>query len=213
MSKIDRVKWYRLSDGRLLLDVHILYDERSASLTDESRWQLGISMRYPESKVDSVHWMGNGPFRVWRNRLKGTQFGTWALAYNNTVTGQYNSTLPPLYPEFKGYRSNMRWMEIYHAGKKCMKVTSLTEGLYFRLFTPEEAIDETPGEMGGKDEGKKRQERTMVKFPDGDISFLLSIPPMQSYKPLEQLGPGATPDNIRIKSGDEGFHIRLVLER
>lgn len=211
MSRIDDLHWYRLKDGRLYLDAHILYDERSAALTDESKWQVGVSMRYPESEVDSVRWLGNGPFRVWRNRLKGTQFGTWSLAYNNTITGQYNSLTPPQYPEFKGYRSDMRWLEIYHKGEVKFKVTTLTEGLYFRLFTPEEAVDETPGEMGGMDEGKKKQERTMIDFPAGDISFLLSIPPMRSYKPLEQLGPGAAPDNIRIKSGDEGFRIRLVV--
>lgn len=107
---------------------------------------------------------------------------------------------------------SVRWLEIYHGGTIKCRVSSLTEGLYFRLFTPEEAVDETPGEMGGADEGKKKQERTMVPFPEGDISFLLSIPPMQSYKPLDQLGPGAIPDNIRIKSGDEGFHIRLVFD-
>lgn len=212
MSQIDDVKWYRLKDGRLFLDAHILYNERMAHLTDESKWMVGISIRYPEAEVDSVRWLGRGPYRVWRNRLEGQQFGTWSLAYNNTVTGQYNSTEPPLYPEFKGYRSDMRWLEIYHQGKVQMRFTSLTDGLYFRLFTPEEAVDQTPGEMGGMDEGKRKQERTMVKFPDGDISFLLSIPPMQSYKPLEQLGPSAQPDNIRIKSGDEGFHIRLIVE-
>lgn len=212
LSKIDDLKWWRVGEKTLLLRAHILYDERTASLTDESKWQIGISLRYPENEVDSVRWLGNGPFRVWKNRLKGTQFGTWSLAYNNSVTGQYNSMTPPLYPEFKGYRSNMRWMEIYHKGERKLKVTSLTDGLYFRLFTPEEAIDETPGEMGGMDEGKRKQERTMVKFPAGDISFLLSIPPMQSYKPLEQLGPGAMPDNIRIKSGDKGFDIELLIE-
>lgn len=213
MSQMDDVRWYRLPDGRLLLDTHILYDERKAYLTDESKWTVGLSMRYPETEVDSVRWLGRGPFRVWRNRLAGQQFATWSLAYNNTVTGQYNTPQPPLYPEFKGYRSDMRWLEIYHGGDVKLRVTSLTEGLYFRLFTPEEAVDQTPGEMGGMDEGKRKQERTMVKFPDGDISFLLSIPPMQSYKPLEQLGPSAQPDNIRIKPGDEGFHIRLIVER
>ena len=44
------------------------------------------------------------------------------------------------------------------------------------------------------------------------LVFLLSIPPIQSYKPLEQLGPQSQPDNIRIKSGDEGFPIRLVFD-
>lgn len=212
MSKINKINWYKLTDGRLLLDAHILDNERNASLTDESKWQIGLSMRYPESEVDSVRWLGRGPYRVWKNRLQGQQFGLWSLAYNNTITGQYNSYDPPKYPEFKGYRSDMRWMEIYHKGKVAMKVSTLTEGLYFRLFTPEEAVDETPGEMGGMDEGKKKQERTMIDFPKGDISFLLSIPPMRSYKPLEQLGPSAQPDNIRIKSGDEGFHIMLIFE-
>lgn len=206
-------QWYELPDGRLYMDAHIFYDERKAGLTDESKWQVGVSFNYPEDNVDSVRWEGRGPYRVWRNRLKGQQYGMWSLAYNNTVTGQYNSAEPPVYPEFKGYRSEMRWMEIVNKDKTRWKVTSLTDNLYFRLFTPEEAIDQTPGEMGGLQEGKGgKQERTMVKFPAGDVSFLLSIPPMQSYKPLEQLGPKSQPDNIRIKSGDEGFHIRLIFE-
>lgn len=208
--KFDDVKWYRLRDGRYYLDIRMLYDERTAALTDESKWQVGISIDYPETEVDSVRWMGRGPYRVWRNRLQGQQFGVWSLAYNNTITGQYNSFTAPAYPEFKGYRSDMRWLEVYRGGEVALRVTSLTEGLYFRLFTPEEAIDMTPGEMGGIDEGKKKQERTMIPFPSGDISFLLSIPPMRSYKPLEQLGPAAQPDVIRIKSGDEGFRMRLV---
>lgn len=213
MSNIYDLKWYRLADGRYYLDARILYNERTASLTDESKWQVGVSFAYSEENVDSVRWEGRGPYRVWRNRLKGQQYGVWQLAYNNTITGQYNSAECPVYPEFKGYRSDMRWMEIVNKDKSRWKVTSLTEGLYFRLFTPEEAVDETPGEMGGLQEGKaKKQERTMVPFPAGDISFLLSIPPIQSYKPLEQLGPKSQPDNIRIKSGDEGFHIRLVFE-
>ncbi len=52
----------------------------------------------------------------------------------------------------------------------------------------------------------------MVKFPDGDISFLLSIPPIRSYKPLEQQGPQSQPDEIRIKSGDEGLKIHIVFD-
>lgn len=213
MSQIDKLNWYRLDNGLLYLDAHILYNERTAHLTDDSKWTVGISIKYPEEEVDSVRWLGRGPYRVWRNRLEGQQYGIWTLAYNNTVTGQYNSPQPPVHPEFKGYRSDMRWMEIYKSDTLKLRVTSLTEGLYMRLFTPEEAIDTTPGEMGGMNEGKRKQERTMVKFPEGDISFLLSIPPMQSYKPLEQLGPSAQPDNIRIKSGDEGFHIRLLFDK
>ncbi|MDO4819237.1 MAG: glycoside hydrolase family 2 TIM barrel-domain containing protein [Prevotella sp.] len=212
-SRIEDVRWYELPDGRLYMDARLFNNQRTANLTDESRWQVGVSFDYPETDVDSVTWEGRGPYRVWRNRLKGQQYGIWSLAYNNTVTGQYNSAQCPVYPEFKGYRSEIRWVDILNKDKTHWKVTSLTENLYLRLFTPEEAIDQTPGEMTGVEMTvRKKQERTMIPFPAGNISFLLSIPPMQSYKPLEQLGPHSQPDNIRIKSGDEGFHIRLIFE-
>ena len=215
---IDSIQWRQTPDGLLHMDAVILNDERGHGYggnfyTEDSKWTIGLSFNYPEEQVDSVHWVGRGPYRVWRNRLKGQDFGMWSLAYNNTKTGDYNSPTPPLYPEFKGYRSDMRWMELQNKNGKSIRVHTLNEGLYFRLFTPEEAVDQTPGEMGGLQETQPRkQERSMVKFPEGDISFLLSIPPIQSYKPLEQLGPLSQPDNIRIKSGDEGFHIRLVFD-
>lgn len=120
-------------------------------------------------------YFGNGPYRVWRNRIKGTQFGVWTKEYNNTVTGEYNTSNPPVYPEFKGYHANVHWMQFPD-----FRVTSLADGLFVRLYTPEEAIDQTPGEMGVIDVGKRKQERTMIDFPSGDISFLLSIPPMRS---------------------------------
>ena len=49
----------------------------------------------------------------------------------------------------------------------------------------------------------------MEAFPPGDISFLLEIPGMRSYKPLEQLGPEAQPSGIRINKGDQGLRIKL----
>lgn len=213
---IDSIQWRQTQDGKLLMDAVVLNDERGHGykgnfLTKEGNWQLGLTFDYPEEYFSngnkSVTYLGNGPYRVWRNRIKGTQFGVWTKEYNNTVTGEYNSLNPPLYPEFKGYHANVHWMQFPH-----FRVTSLTEGLFVRLYSPKEAVDQTPGEMGGMEEGKRKQERTMIDFPSGDISFLLSIPPMRSYKTLEQLGPAAQPDNIRIKKGDEGFHIRLLFD-
>ena len=52
----------------------------------------------------------------------------------------------------------------------------------------------------------------MPRFPDGDLSFLLDIPAIRSFKPTEQQGPNSQPGNIRIKSGDEGLHIDLVFD-
>ena len=211
---IDSIQWRLTPNGLLYMDATLLNDERGHGfngqfITTEGQWQLGLSFRFPEELADHVEWLGRGPYRVWRNRLQGQQFGIWRKEYNNTITGQYNSQHPPLYPEFKGYHADVRWMQIGSA----LKVYSLTDGLYVRLFTPEEATDQTPGEMGGIAEAKTATgEKTMIPFPDGDISFLISIPPMRSYKPLEQLGPQSQPDNIRIKAGDEGFHLKLVFQ-
>ena len=104
-------------------------------------------------------------------------------------------------------------MELQPKSGRPWRVYSLNEGLYMRLFTPEEPIDQTAGEMGGLQELQPRkQERSMEPFPAGDISFLLSIPPIQSYKPLSQLGPESQPYNIRMKVGDDGFRLRLVFD-
>lgn len=214
---IDSIEWRQTPDGLLYMDAVVLNDERGHGmypfLTDESQWVLGLTFEYPEAVVDSVRWVGRGPYRVWKNRLKGQQFGAWSLAYNNTITGSYNTPNPPLYPEFKGYRSDLRWMEMVPKKGCPWRVYTLNEGMYLRLFTPEEPVDQTAGEMGGLQELQPRkQEKSMVAFPAGDISFLLSIPPIQSYKPLEQLGPDSQPYNIRIKPGDDGFRIRLVFD-
>ena len=195
---IDSIQWTETTDGRLLMDAVLLNDERGhgykgSFLTAEGGWQIGLTFDYPEQifteattdEARSVTWLGRGPYRVWRNRLKGQQFGLWQKAYNNTLTGRYGSATPPVYPEFKGYHADVRWMQFPD-----FKVTSLTEALYVRLYAPEDATDQTAH----------------------DLSFLLSIPPMQSYKPLEQLGPHAQPDVIRIKQGDEGFHLRLLFD-
>lgn len=214
---IDSIEWRQTPDGLLYMDAVVLNDERGHGMhpffTAESQWVLGLTFEYPEAVVDSVRWVGRGPYRVWKNRLKGQQFGAWSLAYNNTITGSYNTPNPPLYPEFKGYRSDLRWMEMVPKMGCPWRVYTLNEGMYLRLFTPEEPVDQTAGEMGGLQELQPRkQEKSMVAFPAGDISFLLSIPPIQSYKPLEQLGPESQPYNIRIKPGDDGFRIRLVFD-
>ncbi len=218
---IDSIVWRQTPDGRLTMDAVILNSERGngykgSFITDEGKWQIGLSFNYPEDNVDSVRWLGRGPFRVWRNRERGAQYGVWSKEYNNTVTGQYGTAEAPVYPEFKGHHADVRWMTLF--GNNNITITTDTPELYVRLFTPEEPRVKSLGEMGGAAEKAnlaaaiKQPERTMVRFPEGDISFLLSIPPIRSYKPLEQQGILSQPDNIRIKPGDEGYRISLMLE-
>src|SRR5699024_9762575 len=42
---------------------------------------FGISFNYPEKKVKGIKWFGDGPDRVWKNRLSGMELGVWKKEY------------------------------------------------------------------------------------------------------------------------------------
>jgi len=192
----DSIVWTMRPDGLLGMDAVLLNDRKGhgyeGDFFDGEARNLGFSFSYPESAVKGMRWMGRGPYRVWRNRQRGTTYDLWQKDYNNTVTGQ--STTRLVYPEFKGYHANLYWAEM-QSDTAPFTVYSETDGLYYRVFTPEEPA--------------VRAENTMQPFPEGDISFLLEIPSIRSYKPIEQLGPQAQPSNIRVNPGDDGLRIKL----
>ncbi len=142
---------------------------------------MGISFDYSEEHVISAKWLGNGPYRVWKNRRQGVVYDVWENAYNNTITG----THPWLYPEFKGYFSEVTWIELNTVEGKFL-VASPDDHLFVRLFD----FHALPG-----------LEPHPV-LPPGDISFLDGIPPtgtkMTTYinaRP-EGLGPESQPNEV-----------------
>lgn len=195
---VDSIVWTMRSDGLLGMEAVMLNDRKGhgyeGDFFDSDVTNLGFSFSYPEKEVEGMRWMGRGPYRVWRNRQRGTTLDIWEKDYNNTVTGESTGHL--VYPEFKGYHANLYWAQMQSATAP-FAVYSETDGLYLRVFTPEEPKHRNNGEP------------TMRPFPDGDISFLLEIPAIRSYKPIEQLGPQAQPSNIRINKGDDGLRVRL----
>ena len=194
----DSIVWRMRPDGTLGMDALMLNRKDGGGfegkIFDNGARNVGITFSYPEENVRGMEWLGMGPYRVWRNRERGINFGRWQKDYNNTVTGESTGTL--VYPEFKGYHGNIFEAKLL-SDSAPLGIASETDGLYMRVFTPEEPKQ------------RRRGEDTMVAFPDGDISFLLEIPAIRSYKPLEQLGPRAQPANIRINKGDEGLRIKL----
>ena len=70
---------------------------------DEAVLNLGLTFSYPETACAGMRWFGRGPYRVWKNRVKGTNYAVWQKEYNNTITGESFENL--VYPEFKGYHS------------------------------------------------------------------------------------------------------------
>ncbi len=200
LGAMDSIVWTMNADGILNMNAVMLNRARGGkgfddAFTDNDIYSLGITFNYPEELVKGMEWFGRGPYRVWKNRVKGTNYNLWQKDYNNTITGESKFGLT--YPEFKGYHANLYWATV-QSEKAPFTVYAETDGVFLRILTPEEPK--------GRQEGTK----TMPDFPSGDISFLYDIPAIRSFKPTSQQGPHSQPGNIRIKVGDEG--IRMILD-
>lgn len=150
---------------------------------ENNQEMLGINFNYPESNIQGIQLAADGPYHVYKNRMKGTNFDSWTKAYNNTVTGETWN-----YPEFKGYYSN------FYAGKlKTNEGTFLvfteTENLFLHLFSPA-----VPKGLG--------RANSMAVYPKaGGISFMQGITAIgtKSQK-KEDLGPQSQ-NNITFANG------------
>ncbi|UOB17780.1 glycoside hydrolase family 2 TIM barrel-domain containing protein [Abyssalbus ytuae] len=200
---IDHITWTIFPDGKLEMEMVALKNAGRSSGFDGAFFEdkisiFGITFGYPEKDVSGIKWLGDGPYRVWKNRMQGAEFGLWKKAYNNTITGESFDNL--VYPEFKGYHANMVVADILTKNNTGFKVYTANDKVFLRLFTPELPKHSFPGSHPQPD------------FPEGDISFLYEIPAMRSFKPLSQQGPESQPSNIRIKSGDEGIQMKLLFD-
>ncbi|SDM17928.1 Beta-galactosidase/beta-glucuronidase [Catalinimonas alkaloidigena] len=169
-SNLRYLVWRLLPSGWLRLDY--TYHYRGG----ETHPYLGVSFHYPEDQVTGVRWLGRGPYRVWKNRMKGVAFGTWQKAYNDAVTGNVWD-----YPEFKGFHADLYWATLDTRQAPITMVTT-TDDLFLRLFTPTEAED---------------PRTTHVDFPTGDISFLHGIAPIGTkFHPASDHGPQGQPNGV-----------------
>ena len=123
----------------------------------------GVTFSYPENLVTGAVLLANGPYRVWKNRLKGNQFGLFNKEYNNTVTGESWK-----YPEFKGYYKNFYAVQI-KTKELPFTIISATDNLYLHMFTPGKAKYSDKNGVSGN---------VNPPFPDGNISILNCISPI-----------------------------------
>ena len=165
---LKKVKWTIFASGWLKLDV--LY-----KAPNENKF-MGISFDYPEDQVKGVRWMGYGPYRVWKNRMKGNTLNIWEKTYNNTITGE-----SWVYPEFKGYHRNFNWATI-QSKEQNFTIVCPDEDVFLRLFTPEKAKG-------------ANNDNTSPEFPVGNISFLNAIDPIGTkFTKPETMGPNSQPN-------------------
>lgn len=163
----DAYRWTVRNNG--LLDLEVMYKpERFSMFT-------GITFTYPEDQVAGTKWLGNGPYRVYKNRMKGARFGIWEKGYNNTVTGESGY----IYPEFKGYHANTYWARMEGREVPDFTVYVHSDDIFLRLFTPKEP---------------QKPEHAKMIYPEGDISFLHTINGIgDKFMEAPRLGPQANP--------------------
>ena len=164
-APISNAKWMMLDSGWIKLDYSI----------DPSVDTNGVAFNYPEEKMISKTWLGDGPYRVWRNRLKGETFGVWETTYNTTETGYKDW----IYPEFAGYFANVRWLKLKTAeGTLTMMIPD--EKNFVRVGTPHFP----PAKLAGK---------TMVNFSPGNLAVVRDLPPIGTkFHGAAELGPQST---------------------
>jgi beta-galactosidase/beta-glucuronidase len=160
--------------------------------SDYFTWFDGVNFSFPEKEIKAVEYMGNGPYRVWKNRLKGASFGIWKKDYNNTETGESWN-----YPEFKGYHSNLYWCKFITTSQPFTVYTD-NEDLFLRLFTPAFKTDQW--------------HNYEPLFPSGDISFMQGIPSIGSKtQRAETTGPMGMKNIFYDYEKDPGRTLQLTL--
>ena len=165
---LEKVTWLIQSDKHVRCE----YTYRAVGPQDV----IGVVFDYPENLVKKKRWLGDGPYRVWKNRLRGVTFGEWENDYNNTITG-YSGWK---YPEFKGCFSNVRWLQLETTEGL---ITVVPENIPFvQVLTPEMP----PTNFVAK---------TKVNLPQCGLGFLHAIPPIGTkFKDASSGGPQGQPN-------------------
>ncbi|MUI16558.1 beta-galactosidase [Massilia dura] len=158
---LDRVRWTLHGDGALRLDY--------AYRLEGSMQYHGVTFDHPENAQRSMRWLGEGPYRVWKNRLHGTWLGVHDVAHFDQQPGETYR-----YPESQGFYAGVRWARL-DTGAGALTVTPGGPDGYLRVGTP-----------------RISHANTTVEFPAGDLSWLHAIPAIgEKFSGTEVLGPAA----------------------
>jgi hypothetical protein len=145
---------------------------------------LGVNFDYPEANVKSKRWLGEGPYHVWQNRLKGTQLDVWQNAYNDPVPADTYA-----YPEFKGFFRDWQWV-VFDTTEGALTIRNDGGTPFLGVFTPKD------GRVG-----------PVLALPQFGLSFLQVIPAMGSkFQTPDALGPESAPHLVSgVQQGSVQF--------
>ena len=163
LGNLDKAQWTIHPDGMATLD----YTYNFSGVVD----LMGICFDYPEEPVLSKRWLGAGPYRVWQNRIHGTQYDIWENDYNDPIPGETFT-----YPEFKGYFGSVSWMSI-RTKEGTISLRNETPDSYIGVYQPRDGRD-----------------RLLYTLPESGISVLNVIPPVRNkVNSTDLCGPSSQP--------------------
>jgi len=163
LGNLDMAQWTIAPDGTMKLD----YSYNFSAVVD----LMGVKFDYPEEKMLHKRWLGDGPYRVWQNRLHGTTYDLWENDYNDPIPGESFT-----YPEFKGYFANVSWMNLKTSEGE-ISISNETPNSYIGIYEPRDGRD-----------------KLLYTLPKSGISVLNVIPAVRNKVNSTDLnGPSAQP--------------------
>lgn len=163
LGSLQKAEWHIAPDG----GARLVYQYVFNGVVD----LMGVKFSLPEGDVLHKEWLGNGPYRVWKNRMHGPQLGIWSNDYNDPVPGESFE-----YPEFKGYFAGVQWMKLQ---TKTGNITLLpgTDKDFVGVFQPRDGRDQL-----------------LYTLPETGISLMQVIPAVRNKVNTTDLnGPSAQP--------------------
>ncbi len=158
---LEMLRWTVYGTGWLKL-------EYSYSMNDSVEY-MGVSFNYPEERMNGMKWLGRGPYRSWKNRIKGQSVSVWSNSYNNFAPATKWD-----YPEFPGYYPDLSWV-VFDTQDGYITVLSGSDDLSMRVYSQKEGFEPRKANM---------------IWPDGDISFMHAIPGIGTkFNTKEGVGP------------------------
>jgi len=160
-GNMNKVRWVVASTGEIRMDYEYRYDG-----TVEL---MGVRFDYPENQVVSKQWLGKGPYRVWQNRMQGTQWGIWENNYNDPVPGETY-----FYPEFKGYFADWQWFSL-KTTEAVITLKNAGGNNFIGIYTPRDGRD-----------------ALLYTLPESGIALLKVIPAVRNkVNATDLIGPSS----------------------
>jgi Glycosyl hydrolases family 2, TIM barrel domain/Glycosyl hydrolases family 2/Glycosyl hydrolases family 2, sugar binding domain len=171
------------------------------TLTGSQNW-MGVTFDYPSNNVTGMTWLGQGPYRDYKNRLAGQEIFVHTKAANYTSTGRDILSQPNntawVYPEFAGYYGQLNWATLQTTEQTITIVTPTTK-LFLRVLTPPAS-------------GNTNSDTT---YPPGAISLLHGISAIgdKFHAAGSSYGPSSVQNTATgLYTGEADFYFGPVVE-